>query len=191
MTYKTIKEQIRKLGYLTERDFALEFGRTLHEDVNDILFELAATVAPVERRFAVERKSADDETEFNLQDILGGEFMRFSEVPVRDAKTGFSVKGWQFETPQTLRLPRTAVGTFFVHYIKNPKLIKSEAEQDFAPDISEAAQRLIALGVASRIYADDEPERAAEYAEKFAALKKEVAKNAGGSDAWEITTGWL
>ena len=169
MTYKTIKEQIRKLGYLTEKDFALEYGDTLAEDVNDVLFELAATVAQ----------------------MLGGEFMRFAEIPVRDTETGFSVKGWQFETPQTLRLPKAAVGKFFVHYIKNPALIKSEDDLDFEPDIPEAAQRLIALGVAARIYADDEPERAAAYEEKFRELKKAAAKDAGGSDAWEITTGWL
>lgn len=191
MTYKTIKEQIRKLGYLTERDFALEYGRTLAEDVNDVLFELAATAAPVERRLAIERRGVDSATEFNVGDILGGGFMRFAEVPVRNAETGLSVKGWQFETPQTLRLPKTAVGRFFVHYIKNPALIKSEDDLDFEPDIPEAAQRLIALGVAARIYADDEPELAAAYEEKFRELKKAAAKDAGGSDAWEITTGWL
>lgn len=190
MTYRTIKEQIRKLGYLTEKDFALEYGDTLAEDVNDVLFELAATVAPVERRLVIERKSVEDETEFDIGQMLGGEFMRFAEIPVRDTETGFSVKGWQFETPQTLRLPKAAVGKFFVHYIKNPALIKSEDDLDFEPDISEAAQRLIALGVAARIYADDEPERAAAYEEKFRELKKAAAKDAGGSDAWEITTGW-
>ena len=191
MTYRTIKEQIRKLGYLTEKDFALEYGDTLAEDVNDVLFELAATVAPVERRLAIERRGVDSAEEFNVGDILGGEFMRFAEVPVRNAETGFAVKGWQFETPQTLRLPKTAVGRFFVHYIKNPALIKSEDDLDFEPDIPEAAQRLIALGVAARIYADDEPELAAAYEEKFRELKKAAAKDAGGSDAWEITTGWL
>lgn len=36
MTYRTIKEQIRKLGYLTEKDFALEYGDMLAEDVNDV-----------------------------------------------------------------------------------------------------------------------------------------------------------
>ena len=191
MTYRTIKEQIRKLGYLTEKDFALEYGDTLAEDVTDVLFELAATVAPVERRLAIERRGVDSAEEFNVGDILGGEFMRFAEVPVRNAETGFAVKGWQFETPQTLRLPKTAVGRFFVHYIKNPALIKSEDDLDFEPDIPEAAQRLIALGVAARIYADDEPELAAAYEEKFRELKKAAAKYAGGSDAWEITTGWL
>ena len=116
MTYRTIKEQIRKLGYLTEKDFALEYGDTLA----DVLFELAATVAPVERRLVIERKSVEDGTEFDIGQMLGGEFMRFAEIPVRDTETGFSVKGWQFETPQTLRLPKAAVGKFFVHYIKNP-----------------------------------------------------------------------
>lgn len=99
MTYRTIKEQIRKIGYLTEKEFALEYGDTLAEDVNDVLFELAATVAPVERRLVIERKSVEDGTEFDIGQMLGGEFMRFAEIPVRDTETGFSVKGWQFETP--------------------------------------------------------------------------------------------
>ena len=84
MTYRTIKEQIRKLGYLTEKDFALEYGDMLAEDVNDVLFELAATVAPVERRLVIERKSVEDGTEFDIGQMLGGEFMRFAEIPVRD-----------------------------------------------------------------------------------------------------------
>lgn len=191
MTYRQIKEQIRKLGYLNERDFAFEFGDTLREDVNDVLFELASDAAPIRRRIAVERVSSDGRTEFDIGQLLGKDFMRFDETPPRNADTGTSVEGWQFETDTVVRLPKSAVGKFFIGYIKNPATVEAEDELDFEPDISEAAQRLIALGVAARIYADDEPELAEGYARKFGELKNSLKRGADVTDAWENTTGWL
>ncbi len=190
MTYKQIKEQIRKLGFMTEKDFALKFGQSLYEDVNDIIFELAS-VQPVERRISLKRQKTEDETDFDFSELLGSDFLRFSESPITEENTGKTLTDVRFLTASVIHFPKEATGVFSVPYIKNPSVIKSEDDTDFVPDISEEAQRIISPGTAARIYINALPKEAEKYSETFENLKQTLSSPTARSYIWEDTNRWL
>ena len=184
LTYKDIKESVRRLCFLEEAEYE-EYDKYMIEAVNFALLEVARQF-PIKDRYVIRQDFGVGErgyVSYDLMELTKDEddnrylFMGFADkhpIICMSEEGGIEYGEYNILEDRFLVMNKSKDGEYLVFYKRYPKriteLTKDEHEIEFGAEVA----NLIPLLSAWRIFKDDDETKAAMYYNEYLRMKDEI-----------------